>query len=196
MKILNSFFLVSFLFSVSCHMTNVNHDKKLNDSSTVSNSTAVSQPLPEEIITGDFNGDGKKEQAWVEKPLFNQDSTDCNGACITVIHFSDTTIPAIEISKAISAEISNLHNLNKQPADEIGVLPGSFAGCWNDYHVYSLSGNQWIEAVKPFPVHCNQWEEGIPPVKADSLRTGYVFISYSKHTGKGIETKTKSVPVH
>jgi len=186
--------LLLILFSAACN-NKVDRYKKVSDTIIVKTATAVNQPQPGEFITGDFNADGKKEQASVIRPAFNKDSTDCNGDCITIIRFSDTMIPSIEINDAVSADLNNLGDLNKNGSDELGFLPGSFAGCWNDYHVYTFINNQWMDAVKPFPVYCSQWDEGMPPVKSDSAKKGYAVITYSVNTGEEIITKKRSVPV-
>lgn len=186
--------LPAFLLLAACISQNSKHEKNNTDTITLQPvTTEVS--FPANAITGDFNGDGKQEHAWLVAPELNKDSTDCTGDCTSYIRFSDSAVAAIKIEHCINGDPVNLGDLNKNSTDEIGFLPGSLIGCWNDYHVYTFKTGKWTDAVKPFPVHCNQWDEGMPPVKADSAKKGYVIITYSINKEAGIVTKTKSVPV-
>ncbi len=52
-------------------------------------------------IEGDFNGDGKKEFAYA---TVSDCSDECEGNCITIIHFSDEKIKPIAIKNAKNGE--------------------------------------------------------------------------------------------
>lgn len=126
----------------------------------------------------------------------NSTETGCDGGCITTILFSDAAIPAITVTGCIGGTLTNLGDLNGDGLDEIGLLPGWFAGCWRDYRVYTYKHSHWELAVAPFPTHCNEFEA--PRIKAiikDPVKPGNVLITYSVLEGKDIVFKTKSEPV-
>ena len=148
---------------------------------------------------GDFNGTGTKGYVWLEPPVFaktDDEDAGCLGGCDGTIRFLNPFIPPIKVRHCIDGTPDNLGDLNGDGADEVGLLPIWFNGCWADYHVWTLQNGRWIEAVESFPTHCDQWKTGLKPVEVDPKRPGYVIIRYSEN-GKngGIEVKTKSVPI-
>lgn len=194
MKLISISIFGILILLCSCHEQTSTITENTNDTTT---NIKIIPAIPDSTtkITGDFNGDGKKENAWVVNPALNQDSSSCKGDCNIQIHFSDTTMPIVSIQNAINGELNLLGDLNQDGKDEFGILPGNFTGCWNEYHVYTWHVNDWIEAVNSFPVHCIQWGDHFPPVSKDSTRKGYAKIYYSVNTEDGIRIKTKSVPL-
>jgi len=151
--------------------------------------------IPEGAIHGDFNHDGVLDYAWLKTPTVDDENMSCVGDCVSYITFSDPSIPEIEVQDCISGVPDNLGDLNKDGADEIGLLPGWFTSCWHSYLVWTLKENKWIYAVEPFSTHCDQWEKGIKPIEVDYNNPGHVLIRYSELTDVDLEVKTKSVPV-
>ena len=148
---------------------------------------------------GDFNGTGTKGYVWLEPPVFAKadgEEAECLGGCDGTIRFLNPFIPPIKVRHCIDGTPDNLGDLNGDGADEIGLLPIWFNGCWADYHVWTLQGGRWIEAIESFPTHCDQWKTGLKPVEIDPKHPGHVIIRYSE-SGKdgGITVKTKSVPI-
>lgn len=154
----------------------------------------IGRQIPQNAITGDFNGDGKLDRAWL---VFTPESEclDCSGDCTCYIKFSEPSISQIVIQNCIGGNPNNLGDLNKNGSDEIGLLPDWCTSCWRDYNVYTLKEDKWIFAVEPFPTHCYQWEEGVQPIEIDVNKDRNVIIRYSDMTDADIEVKTKSVSI-
>jgi serine/threonine protein kinase len=151
---------------------------------------------PENAVKGDFNGDGKTDYMWLEKPRLTSDGNDCVEQCISYIRFDDTSIPSIEVIESIGGELANHGDLNNNGTDEIGLLPNWFTSCWRDYHVWTFKNGAWVNAVEPFPTHCNQWDNGIEPIEIDLRKSGNVIIRYSElNSDFDIVTKSKSIDV-
>ena len=148
---------------------------------------------------GDFNGTGTRGYVWLEPPIFaktDDEDADCLGGCDATIRFLDPFIPPIKVRHCIAGTPDNLGDLNGDGADEIGLLPIWFTGCWADYHVWTLQGGRWVEAVESFPTHCDQWNTGQKAVEVDPKHPGHVLIRYSEMgQSGGIVVKTKSVPI-
>ena len=151
--------------------------------------------IPKDAIKGDFNGDGKLDYMWLQKPKLKDEEMDCEGDCTSFIKFSDPTIPPIEVESCISGYPTNEGDLNKNGTDEIGLLPGWFTSCWKAYYVWTFKNGDWIYAVEPFSTHCNQWDEGIKPIEIDFNKKGNVIIRYSESTVDDIVTKSKSIKI-
>lgn len=152
------------------------------------------------IVLGDFDGDGKQEYATLITPKFPQPQTEnnlgeCVGDCNCVIKFSNEKIPTIKIESCISGNPVNEGDLNEDGADEIGILPGWWTSCWKGYDVYTLKNGNWKFLVKPISTHCIQWEKGVDAIEKDLSIKGNVIIRYSKFTGTDIVTKVKSIPI-
>ncbi|UUC45099.1 hypothetical protein [Flavobacterium cerinum] len=152
--------------------------------------------VPENAEKGDFNGDGKFEYMWLETPQLSENEMDCIGSCNSYIRFSDATIPTISIQDCIDGIPVNKGDLNGNGTDEIGLLPVWFTSCWHSYYVWTLKNGKWIYAVKPFPTHCNQWENDVIPIEIDKKRKGNVIIRYSLLTDDDIIVKTASVKIN
>lgn len=151
--------------------------------------------IPKEAIKGDFNGDGVLDYAWLVPPK-QSECGDCSGTCDGYIRFSDPDIPSIKIKSCIGGSPNNLGDLNKNGSDEIGILPQWCTSCWRSYEAYTFKNEKWINAVEPFPTHCNQWEQGINPIEIDRTRPGYVIIRYSEMGNLDLGVVSKSVPVN
>jgi hypothetical protein len=144
---------------------------------------------------GDFNGDGKKEYVYVVRPEILHNELECKGDCNCKITFTDETIPIITISNCIGGTPVNKGDLNENKTDEIGFLPSWFTSCWHDYLVYTFLKGKWEFAVKPFPTHCSQWEDGVNPIEKDPNKNGNVIIRYMKMGDIDFKVKTMSMKI-
>jgi len=167
----------------------------VSDTKTSTADKNIVPPAPK-VISGDFNGDGKRETVRLIAPQLSKDGTTCiDSSCTAFIRFSDTTIRPIAIKHCIGGVPDNLGDLNGDGKDEIGILPQWFTSCWHDYLVFSYKNNEWVKPVAPIPTHCNQWEANIKPIEKDSLNKGYVVIRYSVFEDDSIKNKSRIVSI-
>ncbi|MFZ4402137.1 MAG: hypothetical protein ACOYO1_19055 [Bacteroidales bacterium] len=126
-------------------------------------------------ITGDFNGDGKKEYAvtkWDWKINYSDNEIKCD------IMFSDKKIPKLHLDQLTGLFLVNEGDLNEDGKDEIGFLPGwGNSGCRN-YYVVSLINNKW-KYIFDIPNTIGMRRAGIKLIEKDSTKKGYVYIRYN-----------------
>jgi hypothetical protein len=153
--------------------------------------------IPEyfDFVTGDFNGDGVLDSAWVVAPKVLEDSMDCIGACVSYIRFSDSNLPPIIQENSIGGHVFNEGDLNANGTDEIGFIPEWFTGNWHAYHVWTWVIDKWIYAVDPISVFIPDLDEEHWPIKRDSKKKGYVIITKAGFDDEGVVHKSKSVLV-
>lgn len=148
-------------------------------------------------VSGDYNGDGKPETAWIEPPdSLNIDEMSC-GDCVCHIRFSDATIPPLAVPQCIDGTPVNEGDLNHNRTDEIALQPDWFTSCWRSYYLWTLKNNEWIPAIEPIPTHCIQWEEDIEAVSPDPKHRNQVIIHYSALDDETADmvVKSASVPI-
>jgi len=102
--------------------------------------------IPNDFITGDFDGDGQLEKAWVVQPSFKS-YDECEGKCTSMIYFSDYSIPIITYDSSIDLNINNLGDLNNDGIDEIGAERVWFQSTRQFYSVYVMCHHNWKEAI-------------------------------------------------
>ena len=102
--------------------------------------------IPKDYITGDFDGDGQLEKAWVVQPSF-KGYDECEGKCTSKIYFSDYSIPIITYDGSIDLIINNLGDLNNDGIDEIGAERVWFQSTKQFYSVYVMCHYNWKEAI-------------------------------------------------
>ncbi|UZT97819.1 hypothetical protein ODZ84_22045 [Chryseobacterium fluminis] len=147
----------------------------------------------QEGISGDFNGDGKKEYAYTKLKDCNDD---CDGACETVIYFSDKNIKPFTISPSRDGTLYNLSDLNNDGKDDLGFYPDWCTSCWHPLYVYTFTKNGWKPLVSPISTHCSQWEEEKFPIRKDPNKKGFVIITSSVWKDDDIKIVSKSVKVN
>lgn len=145
--------------------------------------------VPSQYISGDFDGDGSEEKAWL---VFN------GGDKQSLIKFNKSTIPSIPVSTYFETSPQCLNDLNMDGADEIGILPLAYSG-WANYHVYSFMNGKWIQSVESWATHPTLWEEigDRAPVKPGE-KDGTVRICYSENDFSKedfMSTKEKTLPI-
>jgi hypothetical protein len=151
-------------------------------------------------ITGDFDGDGVPESLWLVPPRLPEKQTEenfgeCVGKCDCRLAFSNSKLPPITVESCIGGGPVNEGDLDGDGADEIGLLPGWWHGCWRGYKVYTFKGAAWKFLVDPISTHCNQWDAGVDVIAKDPNRPGYVTIHYTDMSGADFGVKAKSVKV-
>jgi hypothetical protein len=155
----------------------------------------TSENIPNDAVSGDFNGDGKAEFMWLVTPKLIENDMSCEGNCTSVIQFSDNNIPSIKVEDCIDGLPVNEGDLNNNGTDEIGLLPGWFTSCWHSYLVWTIKNGSWVYAVDPISTHCNQWDEGVDAIEKDRKKEGYVIVRYSEITDADFVVLSKSVRI-
>ncbi len=157
-------------------------------------------PADASKIAGDFNGDGKQEYMWLERPAFpsgdmEENFGECQGECNCMLRFSDASIPAIELSMCIGGLPENKGDLNGDGTDEIGILPDWWTSCWRSYFVYTLKAQNWEHLVAPITTHCTQWDDGFGFIQKHPSKKGYVLIEYSIWEEEDIHVRKKAIKI-
>ena len=149
--------------------------------------------IPDDAITGDFNGDKQQEFIWLTTTNTHEEDIGDTSSCFILC--SNNTIPPLKVDMCIGGNPVNLGDLNGDGADELGLLPDWWTSCWRSYFVYTLKTNRWKQAVSPINTHCIQWDQNLPAIEKDSTKPGFVIIRYSELTDTDIVVKTKSIPI-
>jgi len=113
----------------------------------------------ETTITGDFNGDGRKDTLKTDRMN---------------IVFSDKTIPKLEVvGDCLEHSIKNLGDLDGDGRDEIGIIP-CIHGSGVFYSVYSLKNNKWVKMIE-LSLTRDMLPAGIVPVEKDPEQEGVFY---------------------
>jgi len=126
----------------------------------------------ERTITGDFNGDGKKETLMVGD-IIEQDDY---GVGSFYFVFSDKTIPKLKVSSNLDYTIKNEGDLDGDSRDEIGFLYGWGTSTCRSYTVFTLKNNKWKKMIEYVPLTYDMRETGIVPVEKDTEQEGVILI--------------------
>jgi hypothetical protein len=136
-----------------------------------------------DTITGDFNGDGKKELAWFEDAGV-QAFEDCmqnstKKSCEGIILFSDKNIPPLKIDYCPMYKFRNEGDLYGNGKDAIGVLPGWFNSDCRQYAVFTFKTGKWQSACEPISNSLNMREAGIQMIESIPEKNGWAVIRES-----------------
>lgn len=129
----------------------------------------------QDVVTGDWDGDGTAEPVYLVPPKLHVDTSgfdDCVGPCSCRLVFKKQ--PALVIETCLGGVPVNEGDLDGDGADEIGVLPEWFTSCWHGYRIYSLRGGAWSQ-VMAISTHCDQWEKGVDAIERDKAHPGFVI---------------------
>jgi hypothetical protein len=152
--------------------------------------------LPADPETGHFVSKDRSLLVNILPAQINKSKAECDGGCVTTLKFSDGRVPSIAIKDCISGELTNLGDLNGDGLDELGFLPDRFAGCRQDYRVFTYKNKKWEDAVAPFPANYDEFEAaGVKPVVKDPTKPGYVLVTFSVVEANRIVLKTKSIKI-
>lgn len=101
-------------------------------------------------ITGDFNGDGKRDTAFVKQTVNTK--TKAKGR---TLFFSDKTLPAMRLG-CCDVYLINEGDLNKDETTEISIFQAPENGCTYMWTTYSYKAGQWTTLIPVFlvPTYC------------------------------------------
>ena len=111
-----------------------------------------------ERITGDFNGDGKIDTAFVKRTI----NARTKEKSWTVL-FSDKTIPSMRLG-CCEVYLINEGDLNNDKAIEISVFQAPENGCTYMWTTYSYKAGKWTVLIPMFLV-----PTGCDPINNDDL---------------------------
>lgn len=94
-------------------------------------------------IEGDFNGDGKQEQLWIE-------TTKENGNSSCILRCSDPSIPALEVKQSANGILVAEGDLNGDGVDEFSIVSGKDEKGWSSCQLYTLKKGHWEKAIASF----------------------------------------------
>jgi hypothetical protein len=105
-------------------------------------------------ITGDFNGDGKVDTAFVRQPINTK--TKAKG---WTLFFSDKTILSMRLG-CCDVFLINEGDLNNDNAIEISVFQAPDNGCTYMWTTYSYKAGQWTKFIPTFlvPTYCDPFK--------------------------------------
>lgn len=194
MRIRIHLFLLISSFAVSCHKASVNSEEKHSSTNNNLSTDTISQS-----ITGDFDGDGNNEKAWLASPNIKELISKYGqvpGVGDSYIRFSNPNIPSIKIESCIGGQPVNEGDLNDDGADEIGLLPEWWTSNWYAYYVYTFGNEKWKLAVDPISIYGNDfYEKKIDVIRKNPKKHGYVIIQFINVNDTDFIFKTKSIRV-
>ena len=130
-------------------------------------------------ITGDFNGDGKKETVFRVPPVEDTVTKDafqaCIGGCNSYLVSSDSAMMILKVHSNLGGEIKNMGDLDGDGADDMMVYPSWWQSNWNAYRIYSFNQQtkKWSYLIEPISIFANELEKKIAFVKK-SKQPGFV----------------------
>jgi len=132
----------------------------------------------ESTITGDFNGDGKKDSLMLENfELLLQQHVNYKIDGFSFV-FSDKTISNLDVSGNLQYIIKNEGDLDGDGGDEIGFLYGWYTSGCRNYNVFTLKNNQWENLIEVEST-LDMRRAGIVPVEKDPEQEGVILIRSS-----------------
>lgn len=119
----------------------------------VADTTVYSRyPVDSSTITGDFNGDGHTESAFVVRTKEGYGNPMEDGVPDEyAIQFSDTTIPSINI-RCCEARLFNNADLNKDDADDIIVFQAPENGNVHWLNTWTFKTHEWKQLINTIAV--------------------------------------------
>ncbi len=100
----------------------------------------------ESISSGDFNGDGTKEDLIVQKP--QQDTSGTYLSTDTKITFTNIDLPEIVIPNCIGVNVLNENDADGDGSDDFSLVVKKPDGDVGDVILYSFKRGQWQELAK------------------------------------------------
>jgi hypothetical protein len=111
-----------------------------------------------QTITGDFNGDGKADTAFLKVKTNSKSNVHS-----WTLSFNDKNIPAMPLG-CCDVILINEGDLNGDKTTEISVFQAPENGCVYMWATYSLKTNRWTKFIEPFLIatDCEDFKQAGP----------------------------------
>lgn len=136
--------------------------------STYAQSGIVAELATSSKISGDYNGDGKKDQAWVSYKTVGN-----NSYCY--VNFSNPNIKRLKFDACYAAIITNEGDLNGNKTEEISIVPGYATSNWQNIQIYGIKSGKW-QRLAHESFHLNLADQGMESVIQKSSKKGFISI--------------------
>jgi ketosteroid isomerase-like protein len=100
----------------------------------------------ESLSSGDFNGDGDKEDLVVIKP--QQDTSGKYSSTETKISFTNLSLPEIVLQNCVGVNVLNENDVDGDGSDDFSVVIKKPDGNVGDVILYSYKRGKWMELAK------------------------------------------------
>jgi len=174
-------------------MVNIKTAAHLVDKGAAGNAGAVS---------GDFNGDGKKETLYLIAPVADTTTKDAfeqcyGGACNSYVVSSDNSMPVLKVHDNLGDKLVVISDMDGDGGDELIVYPSWWQSNWNPYRVYSFNKTtgKWSYLVEPVSIFANVLYEGKVPLVKRSAKKGFVTAYTSTSNDAGIKSAYKDFKI-
>jgi hypothetical protein len=119
-------------------------------------------------VNGDYDGDGKKEDAWVSYKMVGN-----NSYCY--VNFSNPNIKLLKFVACYAAILTNEGDLNGNKTEEISIVPGYMTSNWQNIQIYGIKSGKW-QRMAHESFHLNLADEGMASVIQKSSKNGFISI--------------------
>lgn len=129
--------------------------------------------IPDNAISGDFDGDGKTDHLWIEAKYDKNDYIQGKAK----LRSDNKALEGLTFEATRGIVLKNLGKLTDSKIDFLGVVP-QFDSSWSGYYTYVFSNSKWVQPISEFTI----WEgdEDYKRVKKpESGRPGYVGIYFN-----------------
>lgn len=129
--------------------------------------------IPDNAISGDFDGDGKTDHVWIEARYDDGDYIIGKAK----LRSDNKALEGLTFEATRGVGIENLGRLSDSQIDFLGVIP-AYDSSFTQYYTYVFSNGRWIKPIPEF----SYWENDDDTkrvVKPKSGRYGYVGIYFN-----------------
>lgn len=129
--------------------------------------------IPDNAISGDFDGDGKTDHLWIEARYDDNDYIQGKAK----LRSDNKALEGLTFEATRGVYIENLGRFSDSKIDFLGVIP-AYDSAFTQYYTYAFSTGRWIKPIAEF----SYWENDDDTkrvVKPKSGRPGYVGIYFN-----------------
>ena len=145
--------------------------------------------IPDDAISGDFDGDGKLDHLWIEAKYDDEDYI----IGVAKLRSDNKALEGLTWKATRGVVLENLGKISDSKIDFLGVVP-EYDSSWTKYYTYAFSNCKWVQPISEFSI----WEgdgDYKRVKKAKSGSSGYVGIYFNNMNDpeNGFEQSYKEV---